>query len=65
MKKTYYFPNYEYEEDFFGSGYPICVDEKEIIRLAKGWDMTVDEIMEQVHEASEGEIEEFGTYDAE
>lgn len=63
--KTYYFPNSEHEEAFFGSDYPVCVDVEELRRLARGWDLTWEEMMEQVHEASKDEIEEYGTYDAE
>ena len=63
--KTYFFPNPENEESFFGSDNPICVDSEELSRLAREWGLTWDEMMEQVHEASEDEIEEYGTYDAE
>ena len=63
--KTYYFPNSEHEEAFFGSDYPVCVDAEELRRLARGWGLTWEEMMEQVHEAGKDEIEEYGTYDAE
>lgn len=63
--KTYYFPNSEHEEAFFGSDNPICVDAKELSRLAREWGLTLDELMEQVHESNDDEIEEYGTYDAE
>lgn len=63
--KTYYFPNYEYEENFFWRDYPVCVDTEELHRLSQGWGLTWEEIMEQVHEAGQDEIEEYGTYDAE
>ena len=65
MRKTYFFPNTENEENFFGSDNPICVDAEELSRLAREWSLTLDELMEQVHEANDDEIEEYGIYDAE
>lgn len=62
--KKYYFPNDEHIETFFGSEYPVCVDLAELYRLANGWDKSVDDLMEQMHEASESEIAEFGVYDS-
>lgn len=64
MKKTYYFPDSEHAVDFFGSENPVCIDHEELCRLAKGWDLTLDEIMDQVHEATDTEIKLYGTYDA-
>ena len=63
--KKYYFPNSDYEEEFFGSESPVCVDVEELRRLARGWDLTWEEIMEQVHEAGDDEIDEYGTYESE
>lgn len=37
----------------------------EIRRLAFGWDMEYEDLLEQVHEASEAEISEYGVYDSE
>ncbi len=62
--KTYYFPNEDHAVDFFGSQDPICVDYNELVRLAHEWDLALDELLDQVHEASESEIESYGTYDA-
>ena len=56
----YYFPDSEYEIDFFGCGHPICVSGEELEFLARGWDMTEEDIMSQVHEATESEIETYG-----
>lgn len=39
---------------------PVCVDMEELIRLAEGWEMPLDELLDQVHEASKEEIAEFG-----
>lgn len=49
----------------FGSGDYICVDEAELRRLAFGWNMKYQDLLEQVHEASEAEIKEYGVYDSE
>lgn len=65
MKKTYYFPNDDRFDEFFSSGDYICVDYAELENLARGWEISMDEMMDQVHEASESEIAEYGTYDAE
>lgn len=46
-------------------GTKICVDEAELRRLAFGWEMEYEELLQQVHEASEAEIAEYGTYDGE
>lgn len=64
MKQTYYFPNDDRAEAFFGSQDPVCVDRKELERLAPEWGLTMDELLDQVHEATDTEIETFGTYEA-
>lgn len=63
--KTFFFPNTECYEEFFGASLPTCVDLAELKRLARGWEIDLENLMEQVHEASESEIAEYGTYDAE
>lgn len=65
MKKTYYFPDNEYCDTFFGSSDYVCVDGAELRRLAFGWDMEFEDLLEQVHEAGEAEIAEYGVYDSE
>ena len=62
--KTYYFPNAEHADAFFGSQSPVCVDAEELDRLAAEWGMEPDEIRDQVHEASEDEITKHGVYDS-
>ena len=62
--KTYYFPNAENADAFFGSQSPVCVDAWELDRLAAEWGMESDELRAQVHEASEDEIAEYGVYDS-
>lgn len=65
MTKTYFFPDAEHYDAFFGAFTPICVDRAELERLAFGWEMDIEDLMEQVHEATECEIARYGTYDAE
>lgn len=43
---------------------PICIDLAEVERLAREWDMTTEELLEQMHEADEDEIAEFGAYNS-
>lgn len=59
-KKTWYLPDDEHADAFFGPVTPVCVDMDELIRLAEGWEMPLDELLDQVHEASEEELAEFG-----
>lgn len=65
MTKTYFFPDTEHYDAFFGASAPICIDRAELERLARGWEMDIEDLMEQVHEATENEIAEYGTYNAE
>jgi 2-iminoacetate synthase ThiH len=60
--KTYYFANSGC--DLFGGYDPICIDLAEVERLAREWDMTTEELLDQMHEASLDEIEEYGVYDS-
>lgn len=62
--KTYYFPNSEHADAFFGGQSPVCVDAEELDRLAACWGMEPDELRAQVHEASDDEISEYGAYDS-
>ena len=59
---TFYFPNTEYTDAFFGSKSPVCVDAVELDRLADEWGLDSDEIRAQVHEATQDEIAEYGVY---
>lgn len=65
LDRTYYFPNIDQEDAFFGSQMPVCVDKKELERLAHGWEMDIEDMMKQVHEADPDEIESYGVYNAE
>lgn len=64
MSKTYFIPNDEHMNTWFGSAYPVCMDLAEVSRLASDWGMELDEAMDQLHEASDAEIAEYGVYDS-
>ena len=61
--KTYYIANPEYSDAIYGNQTPTCIDLAEVERLAREWDMTTEELLEQMHEASEDEIAEYGIYE--
>jgi hypothetical protein len=61
--KIYYFADSEYADSIYGSLDPICIDYNEVSRLAREWDMTTEELLDQMHEASKAEIEQYGTYE--
>lgn len=63
MKKTYYIANAEYSDRIYGSELPVCIDLNEVKFLAREWDMTTAELLEQFHEATAAEIEEYGIYE--
>lgn len=62
--KTYYFPNDEFNNDFFGGFDAVCVDIAEVQRIASEWGMSETEIMDRMHEATADEIAEYGVYDS-
>ena len=55
--KTYYLPTTDWDA-FFGNQEPVCIDKTERDRLAREWDMDIEE---DFREATE-EIEEYGVY---
>lgn len=59
---TYYIAKPEYADAIYGNQLPICLDLAEVKRLAKEWDMTTEELLEQMNEASDSAIEEYGVY---
>ena len=61
--KTYYIANDEHADAIYGDQTPICIDLDEVKRLAREWDMTTEELLDQMHEADEDEISEYGVYD--
>ncbi len=58
--KTYFFPDDYTEFDIFGQEIPVCIDRAECERLARDYEMDVDDFMANMHEATETEIEEYG-----
>lgn len=60
MERIYYVANEEFSDRIYGDETPVCLDLNEIKILAREWDMTTAELLEQFHEASHKEIEEFG-----
>lgn len=62
--KTYYFADDERADYIYGNQEPICIDIKEVERLAEEWELTTDELLEQMHEATAREIETYGVFDS-
>ena len=60
--KKYYFANEEHMDEIYGGESAVCFDEAEVKRLAEEWGMTIDELMDQLHEATEEEIATYGVY---
>lgn len=59
--KTYYIAD---NADFYGSCDPVCIDLAEVERLANEWGYeSVEKLLDQMHEADDGEISEYGVYD--
>lgn len=61
--KTYYICDSENFDRIFGNQYPVCITKTEIMRLATEWEIELCDLMEQFHEASKNEIEEYGVDD--
>lgn len=62
--KTYYIADSEHSDAIYGDQTPICIDLAEVERLAREWDITTEELLEQMHEADEDEIAKFGAYNS-
>lgn len=62
--KTYYVADNKYADSIYGDQNPICMDIAEVKRLAKEWDMTTEELLDQMHEATPTETEIYGVYDS-
>ena len=61
MEKTYYFADDDFVDAVYGNvDSAVCIDLNEIKILAREWDMTTAELLEQFHEATPAEIEEYG-----
>lgn len=61
--EPYYIANPEHSDTIYGGQLPICIDLAEVNRLSREWDMTPDELLEQMHETTEAEIAEYGIAD--
>lgn len=59
----YYIASPEHMDVVYGSGEIVCIDAREVRRLAREWDMDPEELFSQFHEADEDEIAEYGVYD--
>lgn len=59
---TYYIAKPEYSDRIYGSELPICINLAEVKRLAREWDMTTEELLDQMREASEDDMAECGVY---
>lgn len=56
--KTYYFINDNVNPDtIYGSAYPYCMEQAEVDQLSREWGV---DLYEQMHEATEAEIAEYG-----
>lgn len=60
---TFYIAKPEYENEIYGSESPVCLSICAVAELAAGWEMTTDELLEQMDEATPEQIAEFGTLD--
>lgn len=60
---TFYIAKPEYENEIYGSEHPVCLSICAVAELASGWEMTTDELLEQMDEATPEQIAEFGTLD--
>ena len=60
---TFYIAKPEHEDAVYGSEYPVCLSLCAIAELAAGWEMTTEELLEQMDEATPEQIAEFGTLD--
>lgn len=60
---TFYIAKPEHVDAIYGSEYPVCLSLCAVSQLASGWEMTTDELLEQMDEATPEQIAEFGTLD--
>jgi len=61
MKRYYFINAGENPDKIYGSGNPVCIDQAEFDRLCKEWNV---DLHEQMHEATEEEIAQYGVYDS-
>jgi hypothetical protein len=68
-QRVYYFPSPVFEESFFGSEYPRCVDAIEMLRLFSDWidyweDTSFRGYIDEMSVATDEQIEQFGVYNS-
>ena len=59
---AYYIANPEHMDAVYGSGEVVCMDAREVRRLAHEWGMDAEDLFAQLHPADADEIAEYGTY---
>ena len=59
---AYYIANPEYMDAVYGSGEIVCMDAREVRRLAREWGMDAMDLFAQLHAAALDEIAEYGVY---
>lgn len=59
-REVYFLPRDEHWDNFFGPYEVKCVPYADLTALAVGWTMKLEELLEQVREATEDEIAEYG-----
>lgn len=65
MKRKFYFPDSNHEEEFFGpTGEWVCLDKKALREFAQMSETPYAEVERMVHEATEEELAEYGKYEA-
>lgn len=62
VEGTYYFPIDWGTFDIFGMEMPVCIDKAECKRLAREYNMNIDDFMSEMREATMQEIQECGIY---
>ena len=60
---TFYIAKPERVDAIYGSEYPVCLSLCAVALLAAGWEMTTEELLEHMDEATPEQIAEFGTLD--
>ena len=60
---TFYIAKPGCVDEIYGSEYPVCLSRCAVAQLAAGWEITTEELLEQMDEATPEQIAEFGTLD--
>ena len=65
MKKKFYFPDSNHEEEFFGpAGEWVCMYKKALREFARNCETSYAEVERMGHEATEEELAVYGKYEA-